>query len=59
MDIKEKLKDILDEFVYDDWYSNSDIAKKTHLQRRNSARVWTLGIVNRLCKCRSLLFSVP
>ena len=28
MDVREKLKDILDEFVYDDWYSNSDIADK-------------------------------
>ena len=28
MDVREKLKDILDEFVYDDWYSNSDIAEK-------------------------------
>ena len=28
MDIKEKLKDILDEFVYDEWYGNDDIAEK-------------------------------
>ena len=28
MNIKEKLKDILDEFVYDDWYGNEDIAEK-------------------------------
>ena len=28
MDVKEKLKDILDEFVYDEWYGNDDIAEK-------------------------------
>ena len=28
MNTKEKLKDILDEFVYDDWYGNEDIAEK-------------------------------
>ena len=28
MNTKEKLKDILDEFVYDDWYGNDDIAEK-------------------------------
>lgn len=28
MDTKEKLKDILDEFVYDEWYGNDDIAEK-------------------------------
>ena len=28
MNIKEKLKDILDEFVYDEWYGNDDIAEK-------------------------------
>ena len=26
MDVREKLKDILDEFVYDEWYSNDEIA---------------------------------
>ena len=28
MDVKEKLKDILDEFIYDEWYGNDDIAEK-------------------------------
>ena len=28
METKEKLKDILDEFVYDEWYGNDDIAEK-------------------------------
>lgn len=28
MNTKEKLKDILDEFVYDEWYGNDDIAEK-------------------------------
>lgn len=28
MDIKEKLVEILDRFVYDDWYGNEDIAEK-------------------------------
>ena len=26
MDVREKLVDILDRFVYDDWYGNGDIA---------------------------------
>ena len=28
MDAKEKLVELLDRFVYDDWYSNGDIAEK-------------------------------
>ena len=28
MDVKEKLVELLDRFVYDDWYSNGDIAEK-------------------------------
>ena len=28
MDTKEKLVEILDRFVYDEWYSNGDIAEK-------------------------------
>lgn len=28
MDVKEKLVELLDRFVYDDWYSNCDIAEK-------------------------------
>lgn len=28
MDVKEKLMELLDRFVYDDWYSNSDIVEK-------------------------------
>ena len=28
MDAKEKLVKLLDQFVYDDWYSNYDIAEK-------------------------------
>ena len=28
MDIYEKLVDLLDQFVYDDWYGNGDIAEK-------------------------------
>ena len=28
MDVREKLVDILDQFVRDDWYSNDDIAEK-------------------------------
>lgn len=28
MDIKEKLVEILDRFVYDDWYGNGEIAEK-------------------------------
>ena len=28
MDVREKLVDILDQFVYDDWYGNGDIADK-------------------------------
>ena len=28
MDAREKLVDILDRFVYDDWFSNDDIADK-------------------------------
>lgn len=28
MDIKEKLVEILNRFVYDDWYGNDDIAEK-------------------------------
>ena len=28
MDVKEKLVGLLDRFVYDDWYSNGDIAEK-------------------------------
>lgn len=28
MDVKEKLVALLDRFVYDDWYSNGDIAEK-------------------------------
>ena len=28
MDVKEKLVEILNRFVYDDWYGNDDIAEK-------------------------------
>ena len=28
MDVREKLVEILDQLVYDDWYSNGDIADK-------------------------------
>ena len=28
MDVKEKLVELLDRFVYDEWYSNGDIAEK-------------------------------
>lgn len=28
MDVKEKLVELLDRFVYDDWYSNGEIAEK-------------------------------
>ena len=28
MDVREKLMELLDRFVYDDWYSNGDIAEK-------------------------------
>ena len=28
MDVREKLAELLDRFVYDDWYSNGDIAEK-------------------------------
>ena len=28
MDVREKLVEILDQFVYDDWYDNGDIADK-------------------------------
>ena len=28
MDVREKLVELLDQFVYDDWYSNVDIAEK-------------------------------
>lgn len=28
MNVKEKLVELLDRFVYDDWYSNGDIAEK-------------------------------
>lgn len=28
MDVREKLVELLDRFVYDDWYSNCDIAEK-------------------------------
>ena len=28
MDTKEKLVELLDRFVYDDWYDNNDIAEK-------------------------------
>ena len=28
MDVREKLVELLDEFVYDDWYGNNDIAEK-------------------------------
>ena len=28
MDVREKLVEILDEFVYDEWYGNDDIAEK-------------------------------
>ena len=28
MDVKEKLVDLLDRFVYDEWYGNGDIAEK-------------------------------
>ena len=28
MDVKEKLVELLGRFVYDDWYSNGDIAEK-------------------------------
>ena len=28
MDVKEKIVELLDRFVYDDWYSNDDIAEK-------------------------------
>ena len=28
MDVKEKLVELLDRFVYDDWFSNGDIAEK-------------------------------
>ena len=28
MDVREKLIELLDRFVYDDWYSNGDIAEK-------------------------------
>ena len=28
MDVREKLVEILDRFVYDDWYGNDDIAEK-------------------------------
>ena len=28
MDVREKLVELLDRFVYDDWYSNGDIAEK-------------------------------
>ena len=28
MDVEKKLVDLLDKFVYDDWYGNGDIAEK-------------------------------
>ena len=28
MDVRQKLVELLDRFVYDDWYSNGDIAEK-------------------------------
>ena len=28
MDVREKLVELLDRFVYDEWYSNGDIAEK-------------------------------
>ena len=28
MDVREKLVELLDRFVYDDWYGNNDIAEK-------------------------------
>lgn len=28
MDVRKKLVELLDKFVYDDWYSNGDIAEK-------------------------------
>ena len=28
MDVRGKLVELLDRFVYDDWYSNGDIAEK-------------------------------
>ena len=28
MDVREKLVELLDRFVYDDWYSNGEIAEK-------------------------------
>ena len=28
MDVREKLVELLDRFVYDDWYGNGDIAEK-------------------------------
>lgn len=28
MDVREKLVDLLDRFVYDEWYGNGDIAEK-------------------------------
>lgn len=28
MDVREKLVDLLDQFVYDEWYGNGDIAEK-------------------------------
>ena len=28
MDVREKLVELLDRFVYDDWYGNDDIAEK-------------------------------
>ena len=28
MDVRKKLVELLDRFVYDDWYSNGDIAEK-------------------------------
>ena len=28
MDVREKLVELLDRFVFDDWYSNGDIAEK-------------------------------
>ena len=28
MDVREKLVELLDRFVYDEWYGNGDIAEK-------------------------------
>ena len=49
MDVREKLVDLLDRFVYDEWYGNGDIAEKL-ISNGVTVQEW-ISVKDRLPEC--------